>query len=91
MAALVLGAAVAGTSVWLLTRSAPPAVVRTTIATSGSTALVASGVNRDVAITPDGSRIVYRGNNQLLVRALDQLQPTALSGLGAPQGHIRLT
>ena len=32
------------------------------------------GGDRDIAITPDGSRIVYRGNNQLLVRALDQLR-----------------
>ena len=46
----------------------------------------ASGIDRDVAITPDGSRVVYRGNNQLLVRALNQLEPTVLSGLGAPQG-----
>ena len=44
------------------------------------------GGDRDIAITPDGSRIVYRGNNQLLVRALDQLEPTVLSGLGAPRG-----
>ena len=33
------------------------------------------GGDRDVAITPDGSRVVYRGNNQLLVRALNQLEP----------------
>ena len=46
-------------------------VVRMTITTSGSTALTLSGIDRDVAITPDGSRIVYRGNNQLLVRALE--------------------
>ena len=85
-AALMLGAAIAGAGVWWLTRSAPPSVIRTTIAASGPTALVVSDVERDIAITPDGSRIVYRGNNQLLVRALDQLQPTALSGLGAPQG-----
>ena len=85
-AALILGAAVAGTGVWLLTRSAPPSVVRTTITASGSTALTVSGVDRDVAITPDGSRVVYRGNNQLLVRALNQLQPTVLGGLGAPEG-----
>ena len=45
-----------------------------------------SGTDRDIAITPDGSRVVYRGKNQLLVRALNQLEPTALSGLGAPQG-----
>ena len=46
----------------------------------------AQGADRDVAITPDGSRVVYRGNNQLLVRALDQLEPTVLSGLGTPRG-----
>ena len=72
--------------VWLLTRPAPPSVVRMTITTSGSTALTLSGTDRDVAITPDGSRVVYRGNDQLLVRALNQLEPTVLSGLGAPQG-----
>ena len=61
-------------------------VVRTTITTSGSTALALQGGDRDIAITPDGSRVVYRGNNQLLVRALNQLEPTVLSGLGAPRG-----
>jgi serine/threonine protein kinase len=85
-AALILGAALAGTGVWLLARPTPPSVVRTTITTSGSTAFALSGVDRDLAITADGSRVVYRGNNQLLVRALNQLEPTVLSGLGAPQG-----
>ena len=61
-------------------------VVVTTITTSGSAALSCQGSDRDLAITPDGSRIVYRGDNQLLVRALDQLEPTVLSGLGAPRG-----
>jgi serine/threonine protein kinase len=84
-AALVAGI-VAGASVWFATRPAPQQVVRTTITTSGSTALTLSGTTRDVAITPDGSRIVYRGTNQLLVRALNQLEPTVLSGLGAPRG-----
>ena len=83
--ALVVGA-IAGTVVWFLTRPAPPSVVRTTVTTSGSAAFFPSGADRDVAITPDGSRVVYRGNNQLLIRALNQLQPTALSGLGAPRG-----
>ena len=76
----------AGAAVWFATRPAPPSVVRTTITTSGSAALTLSGIDRDVAITPDGSRVVYRGNNQLLVRALNQLEPTVLSGLGAPRG-----
>ena len=58
-------------------------MVVTTIATSGATALAVNGTDRDIAITPDGSRFVYRGNNnQLLVRALNQLEPTVLSGVG---------
>jgi dipeptidyl aminopeptidase/acylaminoacyl peptidase len=85
-AAVAITALLAGAGVWLLTRPASPSVVRTTITTSGSTALALGGTDRDLAITPDGSRIVYRGNNQLLLRALNQLEPTVLSGLGTPRG-----
>ena len=85
-AALMAGLIIAGAAVWWTMRPTPPRVVRTTIATSGSTALSLGGADRDVAITPDGSRIVYRGANQLLVRALDQLEPDVLSGLGTPRG-----
>ena len=52
-----------------------------TITTSGTTALALRGGFRDIAITPDGSHVVYRGNDQLLVRALNKLEPTPLSGL----------
>ena len=82
----LVGLVVAGVAAWLLTGPAPLSVVRMTIDTSGSTALALSGTDRDLAITPDGSRVVYRGNGQLVVRALNQLEPTVLSGLGAPQG-----
>ena len=82
----LLLAVLGGALLWLATRPAAAPVVRTTITTSGSTALTLSGLDRDVAITPDGSRVVYRGNNQLVVRALNQLEPTVLSGLGAPEG-----
>ena len=85
-AAVVATAAIVGAAVWWTTRPAPPAVARTTIATSEAAALTVNGTDRDIAITPDGSRIVYRGANQLLVRALDQLEPDVLSGLGAPRG-----
>src|SRR5205814_2382786 len=85
-AAVAIGALLAGAGVWSLTRPASPSVVRTTITTSGSTALTPGGNDSDLAITPDGSRVVYQGNNQLLIRALDQLEPTVLSGLGTPRG-----
>ncbi len=91
IAALTAGALVAavlgGALVWFTTRPAPPSVTRTTIATSGSAALLRQGTDRDIAIAPDGLRVVYRGNNRLLVRALDQLEPSVLTGLGpAPRG-----
>jgi hypothetical protein len=81
----LVGIIVAGVAAWLLTGPAPLSVVRMTMTTSDS-ALALSGTDRDVAITPDGSRVVYRGNGQLVVRALNQLEPMVLSGLGAPQG-----
>ena len=82
--ALIVGGAIVGGAVWWSMRTASPAVVRTTIATTESTALVTMGGVRDVAITPDGSRIVYRGTNQLLVRVLNQIEPDVLGGLGTP-------
>ena len=85
-AAVGIAALMAGAVVWLVMRPTSPSVIQTTITTSGLTALTLSGSDRDVAITPDGSRVVYRGNNQLLVRALNQLEPTVLSGLGEPRG-----
>jgi eukaryotic-like serine/threonine-protein kinase len=83
---MVMVAAAATTIMWVATRPVPPVVVRTTITTAGAAALSLGGADRNVAITPDGSRVVYRGNNQLLVRALDRLEPTVLSGLGTPRG-----
>ena len=82
--ALIVGGAIVGGAVWWSMRTASPAVVRTTIATTESTALVTAGGVRDVAITPDGSRIVYHGTNQLLVRVLNQIEPDVLGGLGTP-------
>jgi serine/threonine-protein kinase len=80
----------AGTAVWVATRPAepvPPPVSRLQIATPGPTALTVNGNDRDLAITPDGSHVVYVGNNgtQLFVRALDALEPVAVF-TGAPRG-----
>jgi serine/threonine-protein kinase len=87
LTAVVASALTAAAAVWLLTRPLPPAVIRTVLTTSGSSALVVQGADRDLAITPDGSRVVYRGANTLFVRALDQIDPIALNGLGAmPRG-----
>ena len=86
-AALVLvAAAIAGAGVWFAMRPGPPRVSRLTVATTPATALTINGVARDLAITPDGSRVVYVGNNgrELFVRPLDALEPVRLFS-GAPR------
>ncbi len=87
LTALVIGGAVTATTVWLAMRPAPLQVVRTAIPTAGASGLGVSVLAAPhLTITPDGSRVVYSGAGQIFVRALDQLEPTALPGLGVPQG-----
>jgi protein kinase-like protein/WD40 repeat protein len=87
--ALLVGAIVAGVLVWFATRPEPTRVSRTYLGIGGTTALTIfpSGRDRDIAITPDGSRVLYVGNNgtQLFIRALDSLEPVSLF-TGAPHG-----
>ena len=79
-----------GAAVWFATRPAapvPPRVSRLHDRASGAAALTINGNDRDLAITPDGSRVIYVGNRgtQLFVRALDALEPVAVF-TGAPRG-----
>ena len=85
-ATMLLVASLAGTAGWFLRRPEPRVVSRTAITAAGPSALVINGTDADLAMTPDGSRVIYRGNNQLLVRAIDTLDPIALTGLGVPRG-----
>jgi serine/threonine-protein kinase len=89
-AALLVGALVSTTVTWVAMRPAepvPPCVSRFTLAPSGAAALSVSSNFRDLAITPDGSRVIYVGNRgtQLFVRALDALEPVAVF-TGGPHG-----
>jgi serine/threonine-protein kinase len=82
-------ATVAGTIVWMTMRRPDPAsprVLRLPLATADETALTL-GPDRDLAIAPDGSRLVYVGNRgtQLLVRAVDALEPVPVF-TGTPRG-----
>src|SRR5262245_33285850 len=63
-ATVLMVAVVAGASVWIAMRpadSAPPRVSRLSLTPSGAAALSIEPPLRDLAITPDGSRIVYVG------------------------------
>ena len=86
-AALVTSTAIGG--LWIATHPAypvPPGVSRLSIASSGTAALTINGSDRDIAITPDGSRVIYVGNRgtELFVRALDAIEPVAVF-TGAPR------
>jgi serine/threonine-protein kinase len=82
VAALAAAAVVGGLLVAWIQR--PPVAVskvsRLEIASTGTQALSLSGFESDFAITPDGSRVVYLGNNgtQLFVRPLDAVEPKLL-------------
>jgi len=80
--AAVVALVAVGALTWSLLKAgattAPPRISRMTIASSGTAALGIAD-DRSLAMTPDGTRVVYVGvNNQLLVRALDRLASTAI-------------
>jgi serine/threonine-protein kinase len=88
--ALVVGCLLTGTIVWLATRPTvlSPRVSRLQIMPPSAAALEINNLDRDLTITPDGSRIVYiggTGGTTLFVRALDQLDATPLARIGGPR------
>ena len=88
---VAVAAAVAGAAALWVGRPAgefaTPRVSRLQITPTGPAALTVSGT--DLAITPDGSRVIYVGNRgtQLFVRALDALEPVAVF-TGAPTAPL---
>ena len=71
-----------GFAVWSLTPEPTRTVGRFVLSAPPNAAVVVSGTWPDLAISPDGRRIVYRAGSplQLYVRAVDQLEATPLSG-----------
>jgi serine/threonine-protein kinase len=87
--AWLVGVAMAGSAVWFAVRvTEPPRVSRLLITPPSAAAISVGRDGHSVAFTPDGTRVVYVGANDtaLFVRALDQLNATSLTGLGAPYG-----
>jgi eukaryotic-like serine/threonine-protein kinase len=87
--AAVVALVAVGALTWSLQKggatTAPPRVLRMTIASSGTVA----AADRSLAMTPDGTRVVYVGiNNQLMVHALDRLDPTAIHTGAGPLNWV---
>src|SRR5262245_3847082 len=83
VAAIIASGAIIGTLVWVAMRQAEPTsprVSRLQLTPVGAAALSIGWNDRDLAITPDGSRVIYVGNQgtQIFVRALDALAPVAV-------------
>ena len=88
-AALAGGAAVAAL-LWRTTPSPLP-VTRFTLSMPRDAALLLDPQSRDLTISPDGTRVVYKGGpgadrTRLFVYALDQLEPKPLTSTGQPKG-----
>ena len=76
----MITAIVTGAGVWLVTRPGASTISRLAIMMTPTAALTINTSDRDLAITPDGSRVIYVGNNgrELFIRQLDALQPVSL-------------
>ena len=86
-AAAMIGASVVAAVVWAFMRPfdrVPPRVSRLQITPPDGAALTIGSQRavegRDVAITPDGARLIYVGNRgtQLFVRTLDSVEPVSV-------------
>jgi serine/threonine-protein kinase len=73
----VLSSVLAGIAVWSLKPEAPRPLVR--FVANPPSAPPTAMMNRSLAITPDGRRIIYEADRTLVVRDLDQLGATPLS------------
>ena len=87
VATLLVGSLITGVAVWSAMRPAPPRLARFPLTSSARAPLALANAGHDIAISPDGTRVVYKINPgseaQLAVRAIDQLLGTPLEGLDA--------
>jgi eukaryotic-like serine/threonine-protein kinase len=78
-AAVIVVAVGAAFSGWIVRREAPRTVTRFTIALPSDQTITRPG-RHVVAISPDGTRVVYVANQQLYLRAMDRLDAAPIRG-----------
>ena len=88
LAASLLTAVVIGLAMWGVRPDSEPTAPggRFVLSALPSAPLAIAGLGRDLAISPDGARVVYTSGpppGQLYVRAIDQLEGTVLPGTEA--------
>jgi serine/threonine-protein kinase len=79
-AAAVAASMLTGITVWTIRPAiSPPAVQRFVIPLPEGDAFAGMG-RRFVAVSPDGARVAYLANNQIYLRAIDQLDAQPITG-----------
>ena len=77
---------VAGIIAWGVMRPAPAPVSRSSVTIPPGQTLRTTGRDTDLAISPDGSRLVFvTAQRRLYVRAVDQLDAMRLTGIETPR------
>jgi serine/threonine-protein kinase len=79
---MLIGAAITGVGIWFLRPSAsarPEPVSRFTITLPADQPFTAGGRHL-VALSPQGTHLVYQANDRLYLRAIDQLSATPIQG-----------
>ena len=84
-ASAAAGIVVTAAAAWLVLRPAPqppPTVTRFAIVPPPAQPLSLQGIDRDIAISPDGSHIAYRAGSpgRLAIRRMDQLEAQEFDG-----------
>ncbi len=90
-AAAVATVGIVAITLWPRSSSPPSAVTRFALVPPADRQLLVDPQSRDLAITRDGTRIIYKGGaridrTQLFVQRLDQLEPEQLTPTGLPKG-----
>jgi serine/threonine-protein kinase len=84
-AGVILAAAAAAGTAWVVARPTPTSapVARFGITLPAAQPIAISFNDRDLALSPDGAHLVYTAGaeSQLMVRALDRLDPLPLAGI----------
>ena len=85
--AAVLLSTVTGVVVWQASRPVEtlPSVARFSLRLREGASLASGTYFQAVALSPDGSRLAYTGNDALYLRAMDQTEPTAVRGTEGAQ------
>ena len=79
VAAAVVASAMVGAAAWMLRSQAPSSVTRFAF-TLGEGQQCSVVNNQTLAVAPDGTRLVYVGNNQLYRRAISDLEARPIPG-----------